>query len=66
MKHPCPPQTGLRRRPARRRNERAAFWAGIAIVVAFEAMLMAKFAPPGWSVSDPVAGSDADAGLQSN
>ena len=66
MKHPCPPQIGLRRRRPERRRERAAFWAGILIVVAFEAILMARFAPPDWNVSYLTAGNDADAGQDSN
>jgi hypothetical protein len=51
MKLNYAPQVGLRRRRPDRRRERLAFWAGIAIVVAFELILMAKT----W----PVAGGPA-------
>ena len=47
-------------------RDRAAFWAGIVIVAAFEAMLMARFAPPDWNPTYLVASSDADAGQDSN
>jgi len=36
------PQAGLRRRKPGQPNEMAAFWAGIAILAAFELVLMAK------------------------
>lgn len=42
MKLNYAPQAGLKRRRPDRRREVAAFWAGIAILVAFEAVLMAK------------------------
>jgi hypothetical protein len=66
MQHPCPPQVGLRRSRPGRSRDRAAFWAGIVIVAAFEAMLMARFAPPDWNPTFLVASSDADAGQDSN
>lgn len=42
MKLNYAPQTGLRRRKPDQRRERMAFWAGIAIVAAFELVLMSK------------------------
>jgi len=42
MKLNYAPQAGLRRRKPDHRREVAAFWLGILIVVAFEAVLMAK------------------------
>ncbi len=49
MKLNYAPQAGLRRRKPDRRRELAAFWAGIAIMVAFELVLMAKQ----WSPANP-------------
>ena len=46
MKLNYAPQAGLRRRRPDQPRERLAFWAGIAIVAAFELILMAKAAPP--------------------
>jgi hypothetical protein len=46
MKLNYAPQAGLRRRRPDHARERLAFWAGIAIVVAFELVLMAKSWPP--------------------
>ncbi len=42
MKLDYEPQAGLRRRRPGHGRERAAFWGGIAIVVAFEVILMSK------------------------
>ena len=58
MKLNYAPQAGLRRRPPDRRPERKAFWAGIAILVAFEIVLMAK----SWSPASAalIFGYDAD------
>jgi hypothetical protein len=42
MKLNYAPQAGLRRRPPDHRPQRMAFWGGIAILVAFEVILMAK------------------------
>ena len=42
MKLNYAPQAGLRRRPPERRRQSLAFWGGIAILVAFELVLMAK------------------------
>jgi hypothetical protein len=42
MKLNYAPQAGLRRRRPDRGRERAAFWGGVAIVAAFEVILMAK------------------------
>jgi hypothetical protein len=52
------PQAGLRRRPPDRRRESLAFWAGIAILIAFEMVLMAK----SWSPASAalIFGYDAD------
>ena len=47
MKLNYAPQAGLRRRPPDRRRETLAFWAGIAILILFELVLMAK----SWSPS---------------
>ena len=58
MKLNYAPQAGLRRRPPDRRPERKAFWAGIAILIAFEVVLMAK----SWSPASTalIFGYDAD------
>ena len=45
MKLNYAPQAGLRRRKPDHRRDRVAFWAGIAIVAAFELILMAKSWP---------------------
>jgi hypothetical protein len=45
MKLNYAPQAGLRRRRPDHHRERLAFWAGIAIVVLFELVLMAKTLP---------------------
>ena len=45
MKLNYAPQAGLRRRRPDHHRERAAFWAGIAIVALFEVVLMAKTWP---------------------
>ena len=42
MKLNYAPQAGLRRRPPEHRRQTFAFWGGIAILVAFELVLMAK------------------------
>ncbi len=42
MKLNYAPQAGLRRRKPDQRREMLAFWAGIAIIVAFELVLMSK------------------------
>lgn len=47
MKLNYAPQAGLRRQRPNHVRERLAFWAGIAIVLAFELILMAKTLPPG-------------------
>jgi hypothetical protein len=54
MKRNYTPQVGLRRRKPDHPRERLAFWGGIAIVAAFELILMAK----GWS--PPEASQDAE------
>jgi hypothetical protein len=46
MKLNYAPQAGLRRHRPNHIRERMAFWAGIAIVLAFELILMAKTLPP--------------------
>jgi hypothetical protein len=63
------PQAGLRRRKAGQPNERAAFWAGIAILAAFELVLMSKSWSPATAArifdfhADQVQAADApDAG----
>ena len=45
MKLNYAPQAGLRRRKPDQRRDRAAFWAGVAIVAAFELILRAKTGP---------------------
>jgi hypothetical protein len=66
MKLNYTPQVGLRRRKPDHHRERLAFWGGIAIVVAFEFVLMAKGWTPSysraspWPWSAPSASSDAD------
>ena len=63
------PQAGLRRRRPDHRREIAAFWAGIAIMAAFELVLMAKQWSPSnpetvfglWGRADQAAGLDAPA-----
>lgn len=52
------PQAGLRKSPPGRRRETMAFWGGIAILVAFELILMAK----SWSPDSimPMIGYDGD------
>jgi hypothetical protein len=47
MKLNYAPQAGLRRHRPDHARERLAFWAGIAIVLAFELILMVKTLPPG-------------------
>jgi len=42
MKLNYAPQAGLRRRPPDHHRQRWAFWGGIAIIVLFELVLMAK------------------------
>ena len=63
MKLNYTPQAGLRRRRPDHVRERLAFWAGIAIVVAFELILMAKSwtPPPAPWVSDAPADQSAEA-----
>jgi len=58
MKLNYAPQAGLRRRPPDHRPQRKAFWAGIAILVVFELVLMAK----SWSPASAalIFGYDAD------
>jgi hypothetical protein len=58
MKLNYAPQAGLRRRPPEQRRQSVAFWAGIAILAAFELVLMAK----SWSPSSAalIFGYDAD------
>ena len=65
MKLNYAPQVGLRRRRPDHRRERLAFWGGVAIVVAFELILMAKT----WPAYDPDQGlhwpwSEASAPLE--
>ena len=60
MKLNYAPQAGLRRRRPDHARERLAFWAGIAIVAAFELVLMAKSWPPLASPSDWLSGAAAD------
>ena len=58
MKLNYAPQAGLRRRPPDHRPQRKAFWAGIAILVVFELVLMDK----SWSPASAalIFGYDAD------
>jgi hypothetical protein len=56
MKLNYTPQVGLRRRKPDQRRERLAFWGGIAIVAAFELILMAK----GWSPPEASQGAESD------
>lgn len=58
MKLNYAPQAGLRRRSPGPGRERMAFWAGIAILIAFELILMAK----SWSPASAalIFGYDAD------
>ena len=42
MKLNYAPQAGLRRRPPEHRRQKLAFWGGLAILAAFELVLMAK------------------------
>jgi hypothetical protein len=58
MKLNYAPQAGLRRRPPEHRRQKFAFWGGIAILVAFELVLMAK----SWSPASAalIFGYDAD------
>ena len=60
MKLNYAPQAGLRRRRPDHRREAAAFWAGILIMLAFEAVLMAKSWSP-MSSQSIVAFFDHDA-----
>lgn len=60
MKLNYAPQAGLKRRRPDRRREAAAFWAGILIMLAFEAVLMAKSWSP-MSSQSIVAFFDHDA-----
>jgi len=57
MKLNYTPQVGLRRRKPDHRRERLAFWAGIAIVAAFELILMAK----GWSPPEAFQADEGEA-----
>ena len=58
MKLNYAPQAGLRRRPPEHRPQKMAFWGGIAILIAFEVVLMAK----SWSPASTalIFGYDAD------
>ena len=58
MKLNYAPQAGLRRRPPDHRPQKMAFWGGIAILIAFEVVLMAK----SWSPASAalIFGYDAD------
>lgn len=58
MKLNYAPQAGLRKRPPEQRRQTMAFWLGIAILVAFELVLMAK----SWSPDSAarIFGYDAD------
>ncbi|MDB5461283.1 MAG: hypothetical protein JWO72_3024 [Caulobacteraceae bacterium] len=60
MKLNYAPQAGLRRRRPDHVRERLAFWGGIAIVAAFELVLMAKTWPPLHLPSDWLPGAAAD------
>ena len=65
MKLNYAPQAGLRRRRPDHHRERAAFWAGIAIVALFEVVLMAKTWPylddNRWPWNEPPVQADAGA-----
>ena len=63
MKLNYAPQAGLRRYRPNHVRERLAFWAGIAIVAAFELILMAKTLPPPsmWFGALTGAGQDSSA-----
>jgi hypothetical protein len=58
MKLNYAPQAGLRRRPPEHRRQKWAFWGGVAILAAFELVLMAK----SWSPSSAalIFGYNAD------
>ena len=58
MKLNYAPQAGLRRRKPEQRRQSLAFWGGIAILVAFELVLMAKSWSPGSAAL--IFGYDAD------
>ena len=60
MKLNYAPQAGLRRRRPDHVRQRLAFWGGIAIVVAFELVLMSKTWPPMHLSPDWLADAGAD------
>jgi hypothetical protein len=61
MKLNYAPQAGLRRRRPDQGRQTAAFWAGIGILLLFEAVLMAKnVTPTGLDWSPPGADAPAD------
>ena len=66
------PQTGLRRRKPGQPNETMAFWAGIAILCAFELVLMAKNWSPDSAArifdfkADQAQAQDVDQGQPAN
>jgi hypothetical protein len=63
MKLNYAPQAGLRRQRPNRVRERLAFWAGIAIVLAFELILMAKTLPPASVLLDGLTGPGSDSSV---